>query len=101
MLDWHRGWARRPRVSCRANKTGPERPPFPPWRSTVVITTERVRLADHTTLHLGGPATRFVAAGSQDELVTTVRAPDAAAEPVPVLAPATNLAAPPPTFPTP
>lgn len=56
-----------------------------------MTTTEPVRLADHTTLHLGGPATRFVAADSQDELVGVVRAADAAAEPVLVLGGGSNL----------
>jgi UDP-N-acetylmuramate dehydrogenase len=56
-----------------------------------VITTEQVRLADHTTLHLGGPADRFVAAGSQDELVAVVQAADAGAEPVLVLGGGSNL----------
>jgi UDP-N-acetylmuramate dehydrogenase len=56
-----------------------------------VITTEQVRLADHTTLHLGGPANRFVAAGGQDELVAVVRAADAEAEPVLVLGGGSNL----------
>ena len=56
-----------------------------------MITTEQVRLADHTTLHLGGPADRFVAAGSQDELVAVVRTADAEAEPVLVLGGGSNL----------
>ena len=32
------------------------------------------RLADHTTLHLGGPATTFVTATTDDELVAAVSA---------------------------
>jgi len=56
-----------------------------------VITTEQVRLADHTTLHLGGPADRFVTASSEDELVAAVRAADAEAEPVLVLGGGSNL----------
>ena len=56
-----------------------------------MIATEQVRLADHTTLHLGGPANRFVVAGSQDELVAVVRAADADAEPVLVLGGGSNL----------
>src|SRR5215469_11129406 len=90
MLDWPRmvpaSPAQRPRERDWATAT-----PFPPWRSTAVITTEQVRLADHTTLHLGGPAVRFVAAGSQDELVAVVRAADADAEPVLVLGGGSNL----------
>ena len=49
------------------------------------------RLADHTTLHLGGPATTFVTATSDDELVTAVRDADASGEPVLVLAGGSNL----------
>jgi UDP-N-acetylmuramate dehydrogenase len=56
-----------------------------------VITTEQVRLADHTTLHLGGPANRFVTGSSEDELVAAVRAADAEAEPVLVLGGGSNL----------
>jgi UDP-N-acetylmuramate dehydrogenase len=56
-----------------------------------VITTEQVRLADRTTLHLGGPANRFVTASSEDELVAAVRAADAEAEPVLVLGGGSNL----------
>ena len=56
-----------------------------------MITTEQVRLADHTTLHLGGPANRFVAARTQEELVAAVRAADARAEPVLVLGGGSNL----------
>jgi len=55
------------------------------------MTTEQVRLADYTTLHLGGPASRFVTAGSQDELAAVVRAADAEAEPVLVLGGGSNL----------
>jgi UDP-N-acetylmuramate dehydrogenase len=57
----------------------------------MVITTEQVRLADYTTLHLGGPAERFVAAGTEDDLVAAVRAADAEAEPVLVLGGGSNL----------
>lgn len=55
------------------------------------MTTEQVRLADYTTLHLGGPASRFATAGSQGELVAVVRAADAEAEPVLVLGGGSNL----------
>ena len=53
--------------------------------------TERVRLADYTTLRLGGPAGRFVAAHSDDELVATVAGADADGEPVLVLGGGSNL----------
>jgi len=56
-----------------------------------LTTTERVLLADHTTLHLGGPAARFITAGSEEELVAAVRAADLAAEPVLVLGGGSNL----------
>ena len=53
--------------------------------------TEQVRLADYTTLRLGGPARQFVDATSEDELITAVRAADAEAEPVLVLGGGSNL----------
>ena len=56
-----------------------------------MITTEQVRLAEYTTLRLGGPAARFVSAASEDELIATVRAADAQAEPVLVLGGGSNL----------
>jgi len=56
-----------------------------------VMTTEQVRLAEYTTLRLGGPAARFVSAASEDELIATVRAADAEAEPVLVLGGGSNL----------
>ncbi|HKD89313.1 MAG TPA: UDP-N-acetylmuramate dehydrogenase [Streptosporangiaceae bacterium] len=56
-----------------------------------MITTEQVRLAEYTTLRLGGPAARFVSAASEDELIATVRAADAEAEPVLVLGGGSNL----------
>jgi UDP-N-acetylmuramate dehydrogenase len=49
------------------------------------------RLADHTTLHLGGPATTFVTATTDDELVAAVSAADADGEPLLVLAGGSNL----------
>jgi UDP-N-acetylmuramate dehydrogenase len=57
----------------------------------VVMTTEPVRLAEYTTLRLGGPAARFVSAASEDELIATVRKADADAEPVLVLGGGSNL----------
>ena len=57
----------------------------------VVMTTEQVRLAEYTTLRLGGPAGRFVSAASEDELIATVRTADADAEPVLVLGGGSNL----------
>ncbi|MFI6506348.1 UDP-N-acetylmuramate dehydrogenase [Streptosporangium sp. NPDC050855] len=56
--------------------------------------TERVtgvRLAPYTTLGLGGPAGRFVRAGSAEEIVELVAAADRAGEPVLVLGGGSNL----------
>ena len=50
-----------------------------------------VRLRDHTTLRLGGPARRWVRATTADELVAAVSAADAAGEPVLVLGGGSNL----------
>jgi len=55
------------------------------------MTTEQVRLAEYTTLRLGGPAARFVATASEDELIAAVRKADADAEPVLVLGGGSNL----------
>jgi UDP-N-acetylmuramate dehydrogenase len=49
------------------------------------------RLADHTTLRLGGPATSFVTATTDDELVAAVAAADASGQPLLVLAGGSNL----------
>ncbi len=49
------------------------------------------RLADHTTLRLGGPAEEWVRATSEDELVTAVRDADAAGRPVLLLGGGSNL----------
>ncbi len=48
-------------------------------------------LAEHTTLRLGGPATRWVRTTTDDELVAAVSAADAAGEPVLVLGGGSNL----------
>ncbi len=50
-----------------------------------------MQLADLTTLRLGGPAGRFVEASSEDELLSLVRAADAADEPLLVLAGGSNV----------
>jgi UDP-N-acetylmuramate dehydrogenase len=49
------------------------------------------RLADHTTLRLGGPARAWVRATTEDELIAAVSAADAAGEPVLVLGGGSNL----------
>jgi UDP-N-acetylmuramate dehydrogenase len=48
-------------------------------------------LADHTTLRLGGPASRFVRAATEDALVEAVAAADAAGQPLLVLAGGSNV----------
>ena len=50
-----------------------------------------MRLADYTTVRLGGPARGFVRAGTEDELIEAVRAADAAGEPVLILGGGSNL----------
>jgi UDP-N-acetylmuramate dehydrogenase len=52
---------------------------------------EQVMLAGYTTLGLGGPAARFVEAGSDEQVIAEVRAADAAGEPVLVLGGGSNL----------
>ena len=49
------------------------------------------RLADLTTLRVGGPVRRLVEVASEDELVEAVRAADAAGEPLLVLGGGSNL----------
>jgi UDP-N-acetylmuramate dehydrogenase len=51
----------------------------------------QVRLADHTTLRVGGPAARFVEASTDDQVVAEVRAADLAGDPVLVLGGGSNL----------
>jgi UDP-N-acetylmuramate dehydrogenase len=58
---------------------------------TSVLVREQVMLSAHTTLRLGGPAARFVAAGTEDQLVAAVRAADADRQPVLVLGGGSNL----------
>ncbi len=50
-----------------------------------------MRLADFTTLGLGGPAKTFVSASGEDTLTAAVRSADAAREPVLVLGGGSNL----------
>jgi UDP-N-acetylmuramate dehydrogenase len=57
----------------------------------VTVVGARVELSAYTTLGLGGPAGRFVEAGSDEELVAAVRAADRAGEPVLVLGGGSNL----------
>jgi UDP-N-acetylmuramate dehydrogenase len=50
-----------------------------------------VRLADYTTVRLGGPARGFVRADSEHELIEAVRTADASGEPVLILGGGSNL----------
>ena len=50
-----------------------------------------MRLADHTTVRLGGPARSFVRATTEADLVEAVRAADAEGEPVLILGGGSNL----------
>ncbi|HXZ65152.1 MAG TPA: UDP-N-acetylmuramate dehydrogenase [Streptosporangiaceae bacterium] len=62
-----------------------------PFLELQLLTTEQVRLAEYTTLRLGGPASRFTAAGSEADLVEAVAAADRVGEPVLVLGGGSNL----------
>jgi UDP-N-acetylmuramate dehydrogenase len=57
----------------------------------VALLRQDVRLADLTTLRLGGPAGRFVHASTADELIDTVRDCDQRGEPVLVLCGGSNV----------
>jgi UDP-N-acetylmuramate dehydrogenase len=50
-----------------------------------------VKLADYTTVRLGGPARAFVRAETEHELIDAVRSADAAGEPVLILGGGSNL----------
>jgi UDP-N-acetylmuramate dehydrogenase len=52
---------------------------------------EQVMLAGYTTLAVGGPAARFVDAGTDEQVIAEVREADAAGEPVLVLGGGSNL----------
>src|SRR5215471_1010829 len=52
---------------------------------------EQVALADYTTLRLGGPARRLVAAATEAEIVAEVQAADERGEPLLVLGGGSNL----------
>ncbi len=50
-----------------------------------------MKLADYTTVRLGGPARSFVRASTEEELIEAVRAADASGEPVLILGGGSNL----------
>jgi len=52
---------------------------------------EQVNLAGYTTLGVGGPAARFIDAGTDDQIIAEVRDADATGEPVLVLGGGSNL----------
>jgi UDP-N-acetylmuramate dehydrogenase len=55
------------------------------------VLCEQVTLAAYTTLRLGGPASRFVEAATEDELIGEIRAADRRGEPLLVLGGGSNL----------
>lgn len=57
----------------------------------MAVFCEQVDLAGYTTLRLGGPARRFVEATTEEDLISAVRAADAAGEPILVLGGGSNL----------
>jgi UDP-N-acetylmuramate dehydrogenase len=59
-----------------------------------VLVTRSARLADLTTLGVGGSVDRLVEVGTEDELVSAVRAADDAGRPLLVLGGGSNLVAP-------
>jgi UDP-N-acetylmuramate dehydrogenase len=50
-----------------------------------------VRLADYTTIRLGGPARDFASAGTEDDVVSAVRTADSRGEPLLILGGGSNL----------
>jgi UDP-N-acetylmuramate dehydrogenase len=57
----------------------------------VAVLCEQVELSGYTTLRLGGPASRFVEAATEEDLLAAVRAADSAGEPLLVLGGGSNL----------
>ena len=56
-----------------------------------IVARSAVPLSGYTTLRLGGPAARFVAAGTAEDVASAVRAADGRGEPVLVLGGGSNL----------
>jgi UDP-N-acetylmuramate dehydrogenase len=56
-----------------------------------IVARSAVPLSGYTTLRLGGPAARFVAAGTAEDVAAAVRAADGRGEPVLVLGGGSNL----------
>ena len=59
--------------------------------SITLTVREQVLLAEYTTLGLGGPAAHFIEAGSDDQVIASVREADLSGEPVLVLGGGSNL----------
>jgi UDP-N-acetylmuramate dehydrogenase len=66
-------------------------PPAAPTASTAAATTGVTRLADLTTLRVGGPARRLVVATTTDAVIDAVQQVDASGEPLLVLGGGSNL----------
>ncbi|MFC5266299.1 UDP-N-acetylmuramate dehydrogenase [Kribbella qitaiheensis] len=62
---------------------------MPATRSAAVMTD--VRLADLTTLRIGGPADKLIEVTTEDELITAIRDADAAREPLLLLSGGSNV----------
>ena len=67
-------------------------PPPATQKALVMLTVrEQVMLSSFTTLGLGGPARRFVEAGTEPDLIAEVRAADRRGEPLLILGGGSNL----------
>ena len=71
--------------------TRAERASADPAPADTAKVRERAALADYTTLRLGGPAHRLVAAATDEQVVAEVRAADESGEPLLVLGGGSNL----------
>lgn len=66
-------------------------PPAPPSEAGDAALPEQIRLADLTTLHVGGPASRLVLATASDEVIDAVTEADTAGSPLLVIGDGSNL----------
>ena len=64
--------------------------PQPPAGDTATVSSD-VRLADYTTLRIGGPADRLVEVTTEQDLIDAIREADAAAQPVLLLSGGSNV----------
>ena len=72
-------------------RAGRIRPAKPGGMGRDVTVREQVALAGYTTLGLGGPAARFIEAGTDQQVIAAVEAADRRREPVLVLGGGSNL----------